>query len=55
MSNLFSYLLPPPFSPGWWKSSPILSSAQPLADQILLTSERINGEQYLHKLETKYT
>jgi hypothetical protein len=39
-------------SPGWKKPCPILSSAQPLADQLLLTRQRINGEHCLHKLET---
>jgi hypothetical protein len=40
-------------SPGWYqKSNPILSSAQPLADQLLLTNQRINGEQCFHTIET---
>jgi hypothetical protein len=47
---LFLPFLPPPFS---WLTNPslILSSAQSLADQLLLTSQRIGGEQCLHKLE----
>ena len=42
-------------TPGWQKSFPILLSAQPLADQFLLRSQRINGEQSLYKCETKDT
>jgi hypothetical protein len=39
-------------SPCWdWKSSPSLSPAQSLADQLLLTNQRINGEQCLHNIE----
>ena len=33
-------------------SHPILSSAQPLGDQHLLTRQRIDGKNCLHKLET---
>lgn len=39
-------------SPGWdQKSCPILSSAQPLADQNSLTSQKINREQCLLNIE----
>jgi hypothetical protein len=38
-------------SPECQKSHPTLSSAQPLADQLLLTMQKINGEYCLHKLE----
>jgi hypothetical protein len=33
------------------KPSPSLSSAQPLAGQLLLTSQQINGEQCLHNIQ----
>jgi len=45
-------LLSFPTSPGWQKSRPILSSAQPLVDWPLLTRQRINEECCLHKLES---
>jgi hypothetical protein len=47
-SALLFFLSP---SPGWWKFCPILSSAQPLADQLLLIKLRINVKHCLHKFE----
>ena len=45
--------LPFSFSPssGWQESSPIFYSTQPLGDQHLLTRQRINGKNCLHRLE----
>jgi hypothetical protein len=44
-----------PSSPSscWETSHPILYYAKPLGVQHLLTRQRINGKNYLHKLETR--
>jgi hypothetical protein len=40
-------------APGWQTFHLILSFAQPLAEQLLLTSQRINGKHSLHKPKTE--
>jgi hypothetical protein len=47
--GLLSFSFPPPLAGK--KSIPVLSPAQSLADQLLLTKQRINGEQCLHNIE----
>ena len=53
-SNPFSWSESPslPSSSGWWMFRSILYPAQTLGNQHLLTRQRINGKNCLHKVET---